>query len=112
MVSCDEFCRVKTQYNSKILGITCEGELSVYAQSNLCEKWDITHIIIGHQLNGQQLEPEVNLAKKVKYTQAMADELSRDTVLWGLSYEGRKNTQLTYGYHSKYDIFLFIWHNP
>lgn len=38
MVSCDEFCRVKTQYNSKILGITCEGELSVYAQSNLCEK--------------------------------------------------------------------------
>lgn len=71
----------------------CEGELSVYAQSNLCEKWDITHIIIGHQLNGQQLEPEVNLAKKVKYTQAMADELSRDTVLWGLSYEGRKNTQ-------------------
>lgn len=66
MVSCDEFCRVKTQYNSKILGITCEGELSVhvYAQSNLCEKWDITHIIIGHQLNGQQLEPEVNLAKR------------------------------------------------
>lgn len=93
MVSCDEFCRVKTQYNSKILGITCEGELSVYAQNNLCEKWDITHIIIGHQLNGQQLEPEVNLAKKVKYTQAMADELSRDTVLWGLSYEGGKNTQ-------------------
>lgn len=33
------------------------------------------------KLNGQQLEPEVNLAKKVKYTQAMADELSRDTVL-------------------------------
>lgn len=31
--------------------------------------------------------------KKVKYTQAMADELSRDTVLWGLSYEGGKNTQ-------------------
>lgn len=78
MVSCDEFCRVKTQYNSKILGITWEGELSVYAQSNLCEKWDITHIIIGHQLNGQQLEPKVNLAKKGQ----IHSSNGRRTVTW------------------------------
>lgn len=91
MVSCDEFCRVKTQYSSKIWASHVkENQVQsnyLYAQSNLCEKWDITHIIIGHQLNGQQLEPEVNLAKKVKDIRAMANELSRDTVLWVLSYE-------------------------